>query len=147
MEGEPAWLLNWSLSGEDVLTIVNSFVRAAQYDGRCLAIMVETNIFGLLRPFLELEFRGTSRMREHGRDNIMIYDVSDFQLLLAIRDNGLRPLLPPLPRVSFNSQSILCNAFNVFLHYPYRDNDEDKLLDLWYIHQDSASQPKDREFQ
>lgn len=127
-----------------VLRIVNSFVCAAQYDSRCLAIMVEANIFGLLRPFLELEFHGTSRMMEHGSENIMVYDTSDFQFLELIRDNGLTSLLPPSPEVSTYSQYLrrntLRNAFDVFLHHTYRDDHEDKLPDLWHINQGWASQ-------
>lgn len=132
-----------------VLRIVNSFVCAAQYDSRCLAIMVEANILGLLHPFFELELRGTSHMTEHGQDNIMVYDTSNFQFLESIRDNGLGPLLPPSPKVSTYSRSlrrsILCNAFDVFLHHAYQNDHKDMLPDLWHINQDYASQFKNRE--
>jgi hypothetical protein len=87
-----------SLKSNAVLYIIDAFIGAAKIDKDFLAIILEANFLGLLRPFLQQEFHATPPyMDQHSGDRLMVYDSADFALLAMIREHGLKKLLPPVP--------------------------------------------------
>lgn len=80
--------------------------------------MLDANILGLLRPFLEIE--GVPGIAHHPADSGMIYDPPELEFLTLVRDHGLQNYLPILPEKSLDyvvyRRSVICRAFDVFLH-------------------------------
>ncbi|KAF9463090.1 hypothetical protein BDZ94DRAFT_1260035 [Collybia nuda] len=130
---------------QQILHITNALIGAAKFDRRCFEIMTKANIVGLLRPYLELELRGTSRMMQHGQEGIIVYDPSDFKLLESIRDNGPRSLISPPPDsptfTEILRRIVVCRGFDVFLSRKYQENSQDRLPELWRINQSSVPTP------
>jgi hypothetical protein len=78
-----------------ILEIIDCFVDAAQHNPEFLTILLEANILGVLRPFLEREFRThASPIDKHDWEKVMVYDQADLELLVQIRERGLMALLP-----------------------------------------------------
>jgi hypothetical protein len=78
-----------------ILLIIDTFIGAARGDNDFLTIILEANILGLLRPFLQQEFQNIPPfMAQHSGDRLMVYDSADFELLATIREHGLKQLLP-----------------------------------------------------
>lgn len=102
-----------------VLQIIYSFITAARLDNNFLAVILEANILGLLRPFLQQEFQGTPQLMWHDSERLMVYDTTDFDFLAVIRERGLRKLYPPIPggdTYLFNvRRTIISRAFSVVL--------------------------------
>lgn len=91
-------------------------------------MILQANILGLLRPFLQQELQGTTRhMVQHSGDKLLVYDAADFELLAIIRKHGLRGLSPRNPsfEVDLNDVRwiILSRAFKVVLR---RENNTSK---------------------
>lgn len=92
---------------------------AAQSNENFLAVILEANILGLLRPFLQQVLWDTRRIAQHSGDRLLVYDAGDFELLEMIRKDGLRGLSPPIfsDNASFVDLrwTILARAFDVVL--------------------------------
>lgn len=116
------------------MQIINSFIVAARNDKGFLSVILQANILGLLRPFLQQELQGTARhMSQHSGDKLLVYDAADFELLAIIRKNGLRGLSPSNPSSFDRRQIILSRAFDVVLR---RENNisEADVIDNMSLH-------------
>jgi hypothetical protein len=121
-----------SFKSNAVLYIIDAFLGAAKNDKDFLAIILEANFLGLLRPFLQQEFHATPPyMAQRSGDRLMVYDSADFALLAMIREHGLKKLLPPIPDRDPNffdlRRTILSRALNTILP---RDKDEGEAASL-----------------
>lgn len=101
----------------EILKIIDFFVAAARNDLNFLSIILEANILGLLRPFLEFELRNTkSPILQHGSERFMVYDERDLQILTVIRERGLLELLSDISTSDVGlRRGILSRAFDVIL--------------------------------
>lgn len=107
----------------EVLKIVNFFVEMAKNTPKFLTIILEANIVGLLRHFLELELRNTaSPIAQHDGEMLVVYDKQDLGVLHLIAKHGLLKLLPitkDVPKSVAVQRKILSHAFNVVLRERY----------------------------
>jgi hypothetical protein len=118
-----------------ILQIIDSFTGAAKRDKHFLNIILEANILGLLRPFLQQEFQATPPfMAQHSVDRLVVYDSADFALLAMIRERGLKKLLPPVSGGDFDyfdlRRAILSRAFKTILQ---REAETESLYDFGEI--------------
>ncbi|KAF9466991.1 hypothetical protein BDZ94DRAFT_1250259 [Collybia nuda] len=110
-----------------ILQIIDSFIGAAQNHQSFLAVLLEANLLGLLRPFLQQELQGIWSMTYHDGDNLLRYDASDFELLATLRKHGLRTLFPSIsdnPHIDLR-RNILGRAVNILLR---RESDIDEIV-------------------
>lgn len=108
-----------------MLEVINSFVEVAQDSPEFLNIVIEANMLGLLRPFLEMELRtNESRIAKHDGDMLMSYNESDMPVLALIGGSGLMRLFPSYisghileftPLANSRTRAILARAFAVIL--------------------------------
>ncbi|KAF9458460.1 hypothetical protein BDZ94DRAFT_1270499 [Collybia nuda] len=111
-----------------VLHFIHCFSNIAKGEARFLRFMLEANILGLLRPFLEIE--GAPGIANHSVETWMVYEPTELTIVDLIRDRGLETYLPALvgepPDYTVYRRSVLIQAFDIFLqredHHPFPEN-------------------------
>ncbi|KAG6830559.1 hypothetical protein H0H87_007667 [Tephrocybe sp. NHM501043] len=104
-----------------VTHFIHLFVNLSKQNETVREIILAADVLGLMRPFLELELRGSRhRIAVHEGDMLTVYDPPDFDLLALIKARGLKELLPAIQwgeksyALTYRS-FLMCRAFNVFL--------------------------------
>ncbi|KAG6911430.1 hypothetical protein DXG01_016527 [Tephrocybe rancida] len=105
------FFLQWDHNDHNVVPhFLHLFLNLAKNDKSILNLLLDADVLGLMRPFLEFELRNNpeSRMAVHEGELLTVYDPSDAVILEQIKERSLEELMTPFPQDS-------TRAFDVFL--------------------------------
>ncbi|KAF9463075.1 hypothetical protein BDZ94DRAFT_651454 [Collybia nuda] len=106
-------VLDWKIFiSRCMLEVINCFIEVARRSPKFLDTIIEANILGLLRPFLEVELRMTSfPIAKHEGDMLMTFDDSDLVVLGLINEHGLMQLFNDPLFLYTRTRTILAHEF------------------------------------